>query len=60
MADKKGSADWKWLVDFHARVLEEQEGERREDQRERVDQSETLDQRAGDLNRFFIDGGGAG
>ena len=22
MADKEGFADWKWLVDFHARVLE--------------------------------------
>jgi hypothetical protein len=45
MADKEGSADWKWLVDFHARVLEEEEGEGRADQRERVDQSETLDRR---------------
>lgn len=45
MADKEGFADWKWLVDFHARVLGEREGERREDQREKVDQSETLDRR---------------
>lgn len=22
MADKEGFADWKWLVDFHARALE--------------------------------------
>lgn len=45
MADREGFADWKWLGDFHARVLEEKEGERREDDREKVDQSETLDQR---------------
>lgn len=45
MADGEGFADWKWLVDFHARVLEEKEGGRREDQRETLDQSETLDQR---------------
>jgi hypothetical protein len=28
MADKEGSADWKRLVDFHARVLKEEKGER--------------------------------
>lgn len=43
--DREGFADWKWLVDFHARVLEKKEGKRREDQREKVDQSETLDRR---------------
>lgn len=26
MADKEGSAGWKWLYDFHARVLKGEEG----------------------------------